>query len=128
MATDEARKACRRATVQFLGATVSGDAETYAGLVSDDLDDIHSTGEQTTRALSSKVGAGQYTAVAKIEYAPTDIWVIGEVLCVRFGRSSILKMKDFPARPSVIGLLAALDDRWSYLVHHFYLRFRKQSA
>lgn len=121
MATDERAKAVEEATVQFLAATVSGDAETYAGLVSDDLDYIHSTGEHDNKSsILEKVGAGQYTAVAKIDYAPTDIWVIGEVAVAVGTISPVLKKEGtFPARPvSSVDVWQHVDGRWQLLVHH----------
>jgi uncharacterized protein (TIGR02246 family) len=119
--TDKDAQAVEAATNALLAATVSGDAEAYALLAADDLDYIHSTGGHDNKtSILANVAAGQYKAVAKIEYEPTDIWVIGDVAVAVGTMTPVLhKEGSFPARPvSSVDVWQRLDGRWQLLVHH----------
>jgi len=121
MATDEVAHAVEAATNELLAATVSGDTETYSQLAADDLEYIHSNSERDSKSsIMEKVGAGQYKAVAKIIYAPSDIWVIGEVAVAVGTMTPVLHEEGkFPARPvSSVDVWRQLDGRWQLLVHH----------
>jgi ketosteroid isomerase-like protein len=121
MATEDGAKAIEAATHALLTATVTADADGYAQLVSDNLLYVHSTGDHDNKeSVLEKVGAGQYGAVAKIEYEPTNIWVIGDIGLAIGTLTPVLKEgASFPARPvSAVDVWQHRDDRWQLLVHH----------
>jgi uncharacterized protein (TIGR02246 family) len=121
MGTDDGAKAIEEATHALLEATVTGDAERYDQLVCDDLLYVHSTGDHDSKpSVLEKVGAGQYSAVAKIDYEPTNIWVIGDVAVAIGTLTPVLKEgASFPARPSsAADVWHHRDGRWQLLVHH----------
>jgi uncharacterized protein (TIGR02246 family) len=121
MADEDGAEAIEASTNALLTATVTADADTYARLVADELLYVHSTGDRDTKSsILEKVGAGQYTAVARLEYDPTDIWVMGDVGVAVGTMTPVLKEgATFGARPvSAVDVWHHRDGRWQLLIHH----------
>jgi ketosteroid isomerase-like protein len=123
---DAPAKAVVDATNRLYEATRTGDAETLAGLLCDDLGYFHSNGGNDEKStILEKVRSGVYLGVEKIDFQPEKVWVVGDVAVIVATVITTGMVGEHSVSGRTVSSLDVwryLDDRWQLLAHHLTLK------
>ena len=123
---DTAAEAVVAATNRLYDATRTGDAETLADLLCDDLGYFHSNGGSDEKStILEKVSSGLYLGVEKIDFQPEKVWVVGEVAVVVATVITTGMVGEHSVTGRTVSSLDVwrhLDGRWQLLAHHLTLK------